>query len=183
MRNTKFPLPKKYWIYVILCAASAILMFVNIFVTDGITGEKEFWDFTQQDWHHFTLFLVTEVLIILLMAFWAIKAGKLANKQEEQVKQYFDQLKYAGIKPGDCDHVWFDFCDDNRAQIVKMGDAYYLYVESFNFRTELWEPVNTVSVFGSLAEIKKTLFYEYDFFCEENTVFDQYGDATFRDEP
>ena len=44
MRNTKFPLPKKYWMYVILCAALGILLFVYIFITNGITGEKEFWD-------------------------------------------------------------------------------------------------------------------------------------------
>lgn len=183
MRNTKSPLPKKYWIYIILCAVLGILLFVNIFITDGITGGKEVWDFTRQDWYHFAFFLVTEVLSIFILVFWAIKTGKLVNKQEEQVKQYFDQFKYAGIEPGGCEHIWFDFCDEKRAKIVKLSDVYYLYVESFNYRTELWEPVNTVSVFGSLAEIKKTLFYEYDFFCEENTVFDQYGDETFRDEP
>ena len=69
MGKTKFPLPKKYWMYVVLCAALGILLFVNIFITDGITGEKEFWDFTKQDWYHFALFLLTEFLIILLMAF------------------------------------------------------------------------------------------------------------------
>ena len=144
---------------------------------------KEFWDFAQQDWYHFALFLLTEVFIILLMAFWAIKAGKFANKQEKQVKQYFDQVKYAGIKPGDCDHIWFDFSGDERAKIVKLSDVYYLYVESFNYKTESWDPVNTVSVFRSLAEIKKALFYEFDFFCEENTVLNRHGDEIFRDEP
>ena len=183
MRNTKFPLPKKYWMYVILCAALGILLFVNIFITDGITGEKEFWDFAQQDWYHFALFILTEVFIILLMAFLAIKAGKLVNKQEKQVKQYFDQFKYAGTKPGDCDRIWFDFSGDERAKIVKLSDVYYLYVESFNYKTESWDPVNTVSVFRSLAEIKKALFYEFDFFCEENTVLNRHGDEIFRDEP
>ena len=183
MRSTKFPLPKEYWMYIILCAALGILLFVNIFITDGITGEKEFWDFTQQDWYHFALFLLTEVLIILLMAFGAIKAGKLVNKQEKQVKQYFDQFKYAGTKPGDYDNIWFDFSGDERARIVKLSDVYYLYVESFNYKTESWDPVNNASVFHSLAEIKKVLFYEFDFFCEENAVLDRHGDEIFRDEP
>ena len=183
MGKTKFPLPKKYWMYVVLCAALGILLFVNIFITDGITGEKEFLDFTQQDWYHFALFLLTEFFIILLMAFWAIKAGNLVNKQEKQVKQYFDQFKYAGTKPGDCDHIWFDLSGDERAKIVKSSDVYYLYVESFNYKTESWDPVNTVSVFRSLAEIKKALFYEFDFFCEENTVLNRRGDEIFRDEP
>lgn len=54
-------------------------------------------------------------------------------------------------------------------------------VESFDSKTESWNPVNTVSVFSTLAEIKKSLFYEFDFFCEENTVLDFDGDEMFRD--
>ncbi len=183
MRNTRFPLPKKYWMYIILCAVLGILLFVNIFVTDGITGEKEFRDFTQQDWYCFVVFLLIEILLILLMAFFAIKGGRLIHKQEEQVKQYLDRFKYAGTKPGDCDHIWFDFSGVERAKIVKSGDVYCLYVESFHHKTESWEPINTVSVFSSLSEIKKALFYEFDFFCEENTVLDRRGDEIFRDEP
>lgn len=30
MKDTRFPLPRKYWIYVALCAILAILLFMNI---------------------------------------------------------------------------------------------------------------------------------------------------------
>lgn len=126
MRNTKFPLPKKYWACVILCLTLGILLFANIFVLASKTGERELCDFTQQDWCYFVLFLLTQVLLTALMFFLAKKAGKILNKRDEQVRQSFDQIKYAGITPGDFDYVWFDFSGDERAKIVTSGDAYYL---------------------------------------------------------
>lgn len=181
MKNAKFPLQKKYWAYVILCLVLGILLFVNIFVLFEKTGGRELCNFTQQDWICFVLFLLTQALLIAWMAFFAIKGGKLLNKRDEQVEQYFDQFKYAGITPGDYDYVWFDFSSEERAKIAKSGDAFFLYVESFDEKTESWNAVNTVSVFSTLAEIKKSLYYDFDFFCEENTVFDQHGDEIFKD--
>ena len=73
MKKTEFPFPRKYWIYVSIFGVFAILLFVNIFVTDGLTGEKEFWDFSQQDWCYFALFLLTEIVIALFMFLFAVK--------------------------------------------------------------------------------------------------------------
>lgn len=182
MKEANYPFPKKYWIYVVLCVVLGVLLFVNIFVTNGLTGEKEFWDFTQQDWSYFAAFLLTEIMIGLLLFFFAVNIRKLGIKRQQQIEEYFDQFKYAGIKPGDCDYIWFDFSGDERAKIVKLGDVYYLYVEGFDYKTKSWNAVNTVSAFGSLAEIKKVLFYEFDFFCEENTLLDKHGDEMFREE-
>lgn len=180
MRNTKFPLPKKYWACVILCLALGILLFAKTFLFWPARLEKESFA-TLRSRIGAILFLLTQVLLTALMFFLAKKAGKLLNKRDKQVRQSFDQIKYAGITPGDFDYVWFDFSGDERAKIVTSGDAYYLYVESFDSKTESWNPVNTVSVFPTLAEIKKSLFYEFDFFCEENTVLDFDGDEMFRD--
>lgn len=182
MKETTFPFPKKYWVYLVFCVVLGVLLFINIFVADGLTGEKEFWDFTQQDWLYFAVFLLTEIIIGFFLFFFAVKAGKLSMKRQKKVEQYFDQLKYSGIKPGDCDYIWFDFSGDERAKIVKLGDVQYLYVEGFDYKTESWNAVNTVSIFSSLAEIKKVLFYEFDFFCEENTLLDKHGDEMFREE-
>lgn len=182
MTTTKFPLPKKYWIYIILCIALGISLFVNIFVTAEITDNKEFWDFTQQDWHYFALFLLAEIIIVFLMFIFSTKAGKLNIKRESDVRQYYEHFKFSGIKLGDYDYVWFDFSEDERAKIVKQGDAYNLYVECFDYKTESWNPINAVTVCGSLEEIKKVLFFEFDFFCEENTVLDKHGDEVFRED-
>ena len=181
MKKTKFPFPRKYWIYVSICGVFAILLFVNIFVTDGLTGEKEFWDFSQQDWCYFALFLLTEIVIALFMFLFAVKAGKLSINRQKQIENYFEGFRYTGIKPGDYDYIWFDFSGTERAKIVKVNDVFYLYVEAFDCETETWNAVNTVSVYDSLEDVRKTLFYEFDFFCEENAAIDKHGDEVFKE--
>lgn len=181
MKNKGFPFPKKYWIYLIFCVVFGILYFVNIFVTDGITGDKELWNYTQQDWYYFALFISTEALFILLIAFFATKAGKLISKRQEQLIRYYEQFKFAEINHDDCEYLWFDFSGSMRARIVNPGNAYLLFVDSFDRKTESWNPFISASVFRTLFEIKYALFYEFDFFCEENSVLDPHGKEIFRD--
>ena len=181
MKKTEFPFPRKYWIYMSICGVFAILLFVNIFVTDGLTGEKEFWDYSQQDWCYFALFLLTEIVIALFMFLFAVKAGKLSINRQKQIENYFEGFRYTGIKPGDYDYIWFDFSGTERAKIAKMNDVFYLYVEAFDCKTETWNAVNTVSVSDSLEDVRKILFYEFDFFCEENAAIDKHGDEVFKE--
>ena len=181
MKKKTFPLPKKYWVYLFAFGVLAVLLFVNIFVTNGLTGEKEFWDFRQQDWCYFVLFLLTEIVIALFMFLFATKAGKLYMNKQKQIERYFEGFRYIGIKPGDYDYIWFDFSGTERAKIVKLNDVFYLYVEAFDPKTETWNAVNSVSVFDSLEEVRKTLFYEFDFFCEENAAIDEHGDEVFKE--
>ena len=181
MKKTEFPFPKKYWIYVSICGVFAVLLFVNIFVADGLTGEKEFWDFSQQDWCYFALFLLTEIVIALFIFLFAVKAGKLSINRQKQIEHYFEGFRYTGIKPEGYDYIWFDFSGSERAKIVKLNGAFYLYVEAFDPKIETWNAVNTVSVFDSLEEVRKTLFYEFDFFCEENAAIDEHGDEVFKE--
>ena len=125
MKKAEFLFPKKYWIYVSVCGVFAILLFVNIFVTDGLTGEKEFWYFSQQDWCYFALFLLTEIVIALFMFLFAVKAGKLSLNRQKQIELYFEDFRYIGIKPGDYDYVWFDFSGTERAKIAKLNDVFF----------------------------------------------------------
>lgn len=181
MKKAEFPFPKKYWIYVSVSGVFAILLFVNIFVTDGLTGEKEFGDFSQQDWCYFALFLLTEIVIALFMFLFAVKAGKLSVNRQKQIEHYFEGFRYIGIKPGDYDYVWFDFSGTERAKIAKLNDVFYLYIEAFDRKTETWNAVNTVRVSDSLEAVRKILFYEFDFFCEENAAIDEHGDEIFKE--
>lgn len=181
MKNTRFPLPKKYWMYIKALVALGVILFANIFIMVGLTEGKELRRFTQQDWLYFAIFLIIEIVIALLMFLFAIKAGKLSAARKKQMEQYFELFKYAGIGPGEYDHVWFDCSGVERAKIVKIGDAFHLYVEDFDQRTLDWTPANTVSVFKSMEEVKRALFYEFDFFCEENAIADEHGNAVFKD--
>lgn len=181
MKNAKFPLPKKYWIYVFLAAVFAVLLFVNIFVTNGLTGEKEFWDFIAKDWFYFAAFLLTEIIIGFLMFFFSVQAGKMANNNQRQITKYYEQFRYSGIKPGDYTYIWFDYSGDERALILKDEDAFRLYIEEFDKKSEEWRAVNAVSIYSSMDEIRKALFYEFDFFCEENAEMDEHGDEVFKE--
>lgn len=181
MKKGKLPLPPKYWVYLFAFGVLAVLLFVNIFATDGLTGEKEFWDFSQQVWCYFVLFLLTEIVIALFMFLFGVKAGKLSANRQEQIEHYFEGFRYIGIKPGDYDYVWFDFSGTGRAKIAKLNDVFYLYVEAFDRKTETWNAVNTVSVSDSLEDVRKTLFYEFDFFCEANAAIDEHGNEVFKE--
>ena len=109
------------------------------------------------------------------------RAGKLSSNRQKQIENYFEGFRYTGIKPGDYDYIWFDFSGTERAKIAKMNDVFYLYVEAFDCETETWDAVNTVSVYDSLEDVRKTLFYEFDFFCEENAAIDKHGDEVFKE--
>lgn len=162
-------LPKKYWTYLALCIVFIVLLFANIFVTNELTGDKELSAFTQEDWLYFAAFLLTEMLFAALMFVFAVKAGRMINKYQKDTIEYCAQFKYTDINPGVYDCVWFDAGGFRRAKILKQSNAYYLYVESFDPKTEAWAPVNTVSIYQSLTELKDSLLEDFDFVCEENT--------------
>lgn len=175
MKKRPFPLPKKYRVYIALCLILYALIFADIFVVCGLEVE----DFTQQDWCYTAIFSLTGVLFFFLASSFWKKASRIFDEQE---KKYLDQFKYAEINPGDYDFIWFDFTGVERAKIVRSDGAYNLYVDFFDRETELWKPLDTVSVFSSLAELKEALFFEFDFYCEENAVIDRRGYEIFRDE-
>ena len=158
-----------------------IILFVNIFVTAAIINDKEIYEFPSYDWHYFIFFIISELLIGLLMFFFGTKAGKIMRQVDKQKdKQKYEQFKYAGVEPGDYDYVWFDFSGEERAKVLKQDDVFLLYVEAFDVRSEIWTSVNTVSCFDSIDAVKKSLFYDFDFYCDENALLDEHGDEMFR---
>jgi len=89
MKNVKFPLPKKYWIYMSLIALFAVLVFVNVFATNGLNNEKELWEFNQKDWCYFLVFLLTEIIIGIFMFFFAVKAGRISISNQKHIAHYY----------------------------------------------------------------------------------------------
>ena len=89
--------------------------------------------------------------------------------------------KYLGIKPGDYDYVWFDFSNTERALILKQNDRFMLYVQEYDEHTGNWENLSGVNVYDSLEALKKALFYECDFYCEENAELDKHGDEIYKE--
>lgn len=64
---------KKLLIATIICA---VLIFVWVFVTVGLTGGRELEDFNARDWRIFTGFIVIEIATCVVMFGFANKAGK-----------------------------------------------------------------------------------------------------------
>ena len=67
-----------------------------------------------------------------------------------------------------------------RALILKQGNVYKLYVQEYNEQTGIWDSVDSVSVYDDLSKLKYALFYEFDFFCDENAELDKNGDELFK---
>ncbi len=179
--NKRFPLPKRYWVYVTVFLICSILLIANIYRTDSWTGDKPFSDFVQRDWQLFALFIIEELLIAGVMFLFVFLACRIGKKRGAEIIAQWEMDKYSGISPGDYDYVWFDFSNTERALILKQGDRFKLYVQEYDEHTGNWEGFGTASIYDSLEAVKKALFYECDFYCEENTELDKHGDETYKE--
>ena len=180
--NKRFPFPKRYWVYLILVLICSILLIVNIYRTDSWTGDKPFSKYLQRDWLLFFVFLIEEILIGGVMFLFAFLARRIDNKRTAEIAIQWDKDKWLGIKPGDYDYVWFDFSKTERALIVKYQDKYKLYIQDYDEHTGNWEDIGDVSVYDSLETLKKALFYECDFYCDENCMLDKYGNELYKEQ-
>ena len=75
---------KKEFICVCLCV---VFMFINIFITVALTGERELYEFSKTDW---TIFAVMGVVEIVTMIFAFCFAGKIAKNNLS-----IEKLQYA----------------------------------------------------------------------------------------
>lgn len=78
-------------------------------------------------------------------------------------KTHYASYQYQGIDPNDYEAVWFDSSNSERALISKAGDVYILEVQELNEKEERWASVEVVHSIQSIDEIKKLLFYNFDF--------------------
>lgn len=102
------------------------------------------------------------------------------KKLHSAILAQWETDKYSGIKPGDYDYVWFDFANIDRALILKQGDTFRLNAQEYDYCTGDWKSVGT-SIYDNLEAIKEALFYEYDFYCEENAELDKHGDEIYKE--
>lgn len=175
-----FPFPKRYWVYLCATIILGILLVANIYRTDSWTGDKLFSEFVQNDWKLFIIFILEEAIIFILMLFFAFLGGRISRRRDDKIIEQWNTDKYSGIKPGDYDYIWFDFDMTERALILKERDVYKLYVQEYDERTGDWNSVDSVSIYDDLNKLKYALFYEFDFFCEENAELDKNADEVFK---
>ena len=180
--NKRFPFPKRYWVYLIIVMLCSVLLIGNIYRTDSWTGDKPFAEFVEYDWQLFFIFLFEEIAIACVLFLFAFLGFRISKKRDAEITVQWELDKYLGIKPGDYDYVWFDFAHTERALILKQGEQFKLYVQEYDEHTGNWENLSGVSVYDSLEALKKALFYECDFYCEENAELDKHGDEIYKEE-
>lgn len=171
--------PERYYYVSLICL---ILLFLNFYRTDNWTGDKPFSEFVGRDWQLFAVFLVEEFIIICVMVVFWLLGNKNTKKRNSMIIEQWEKDKYSGIKSGDYDYVWFDFSNTERALILKQDSQFKLYVQEYDEHTGNWENLGGVSVYDGLEALKKALFYECDFYCEENAELDKHGDEICKKE-
>ena len=171
--------PERYYYVSLICL---ILLFLNFYRTDNWTGDKPFSEFVGRDWQLFAVFLIEEFIIICVMVVFWLLGNKNTKKRISMMIEQWEKDKYSGIKPGDYDYVWLDFSNTERALILKQNSQFKLYVQEYDEHTGNWENLGGVSVYDRLEAVKKALFYECDFYCEENAELDEFGDEIYKEE-
>ena len=166
------PIPERYWLYQIARIVCVFLLFFNFHRTDKWTGDKPFSEYGQWDWTLFIIFLVEELIIVGAIIVLTVLARRAATEGEiNRRKAFSEEIMMMGIKPGDYHYVWFDRHHSARALVLKQDEVFKTYVEKYNSQTDEWVTINTVSVHGSLQDVKKSLFYDCFFYCDENAIF------------
>lgn len=150
-----------------------LFLIVNYYRTDSWTGDKPFSAFTGQDWRLFALFMTEEILIVGIMLLFGFLARRMSKKQNAEMIARRETGKLFGIKPGDCDAVWFDLTNRKRALILKQGDRVKLYVQEYDEHTGSWEDIGGVRAYDDLEAVKKALLSEFDFHCAEADASDE----------
>lgn len=180
--NKRYPFPKRFWVYLAAVFIFAILLEVNIFRTDSWTGDKPFSEFVHRDWQLFAVFIIEELIIVFFMFLFSFLMAKISNKRDKEIAADWEQNKLLGINTEDYEYVWFDFGQTERALIAKQENLYILYVDEYDETKGMWCSVDSESTYNSLYELKKALFFDFDFFCEENAELDKYSNEIFKEQ-
>lgn len=179
--NKRFPFPKRYWIYLGALFTCAVLLFANIFRTNAWMGDKPFSEYVQKEWVLAGVFLIEELIIAFFMVLFSVLAGRISIKRNQKIVADWEQNKFMGIQPDDYDYVWFDFSCTERALVLKQNNVYKLYIHEYDKHRGVWQALDSVSIYDSLAELKKALFFDFDFYCDENAKLDEHGDEEFKE--
>ena len=170
---------KKYLKYFLLILLCIVFLFANIFIMVFVTGEREFYEFTTQDKIFFAIFVIVEIIIALIMFFFAFKCLKISKqKADEQMAGFLSQYKYAGANTKVYDYIWVNFKGTKRVLIQKQGEIYKLSLQKLHTNNKPWITMNLFE-YDSLCELNKDLFFNYHFYCDENARMDDEGKVTY----
>lgn len=159
---------KKGFIYV--CSGLA-LMFVNIFITVFLTGEREMHEFSKIDWTIFAIMGVIEIATVVTTFYFAGRTGK-NNVPIEKLKYYIQRtiVETHPLLPGNVLKV---FSDENyTGRLTLFGypndDSVYYIVQAFasdytffkSYESEIFESVEQLQDdFEALIDITEKVLH------------------------
>lgn len=151
-RNSLKSAKKKWLIYV--CSGVAF-MFINIFATAFLTGEREMHEFSNIDWTIFVLMGIIEIVIIIATFYFALKTGK--NNVPIEKLQYEIQRRIIETQPLLPGFIIAVYTDENyTGRITLFGypndSAVYYSVQEFTSDYTLFRKY-TSDIFGSQEEL------------------------------
>ena len=160
----------------LISVVCSVLVVANFLITDICTEDKAFSEFEQRDWNIFIAFLCEEFLLISASVICAVVCGRITKKRNRALAAAWERNKFEGISPTDYNYIWFNsFCDE-RALITEKDGKYALHLDMYDSETEKWNYDKEIRLFDSLQNVIKYLFYDCDFYCDENTEIGECGD-------
>ena len=159
---------KKGLIYV--CSGLA-LMFINIFITVFLTGEREMHEFSKTDWTVFAIMGVIEIATVIATFYFATKAGK--NNIPIEKLHYEIQRRIIETQPLLPGNVIKVFADENyTGRIILYGypnqSSVYYTVQKFasdytffkSYESEIFENVEQLADgFEALIDITEKVLH------------------------
>ena len=124
---------------IFLCIGLA-LMFIHIFVTVLLTGERDFVNFSNIDWIIFSIFCVVEIITVVITFCIAAKSGKwifLIEKSDYNIRKKVIETKE--LLPGKAIKVYVNDTYDTRITLFGYpnSDSVYYTFEHMDFNYSL----------------------------------------------
>ena len=145
-----------------LCISLAILLIV-FFATDDLTGDKDFSDYTQEDWSvailPLSIIIVSGISIIIFALILIIPMFLL----QPALMDYVKNKKFSDIDIN-TNFLVFDHYELKRACFSnEMQDCIYLTIKEYDLKLKNWKIIEDGRLINNKGELIRILQDEYNF--------------------
>ena len=145
-------------LWLVLTVGSFALIFMLIFITVLLTGEREMSEFTPADWKIFTVFAVIELMILVFSFFSADRCGKMLTEEKEKTVLMHRSILQTAPPPENAVRVLISTVYTVSAVIFGYPDGGNVYFVIQSVGKDL-EPVTvyTSETFENMEELEQKL--------------------------
>lgn len=169
---SKFSILKNKWKRNLIFAYINLGLFIlSIIICFCLTGDKEFYEFTNQDWINTSFFLILCILSFILAFYFAfLTQNTKAHMNQIQYKLQRTMIQSAPLSDKNITHVFTDEMYSFRLCFMSVPDSqnFYYSVEKFDKSLSL-----TQIYISKIYKNKEDFFTEFEEDPEENFLFDK----------